>query len=662
MPQPSKPPTPESVIGSIRKEDVKGQTASTNIVVNNASSLDMGNSRVLSPRPLPPGLKPKYLRYNRWDVEGSQVPGVAEWSESAEPLPRPPVLPDDHPFNVTIRSHKSLFKIVSPLDNELFEFLLLSHPNDAFVESVCQGFREGFWPWASIENDGYPITNDQAQGAASSEEKRQFLVEQKDHERKMDRFSEKFEGELLPGMYCMPIFAVPKGSDSFRLVTHQSFGPYSLNSMTPPHERAFPLDNMIRLGDLLLRAHRNKSPSEQLILWKCDISEAYRLLPVHFLWQLKQVVTVEGGRYVDRCVAFGGKRSGDLFIAFMSLVLWIAENVGGVVNPSAYCDDSFGVDRIEKDGMEWYAPYAMLMPPSQARMLTLWDELRIPHKKKKQLSGSTLTIIGIEVDANALTLTLPSSRKQELLNELDRFIFAIGQPGKRRRLKDYQMLAGWINWALNVFPLVRPCLSNLYAKLRGLTRLQDKVKMTRAISDDLEWGKGHIERSSGIYIITARDWKLSEADYVAYADACLTGLGFWIPKHHLGFYAEVPYGTPTEWIYFREMWAVLSALCYAVEDQQLRGKKLLIYTDNTNTRDAFHTLSADPTHNHIMKKAADLLISSDNQLRVLHIDGELNIVADALSRHQLERAISIDPAINCHHFLPPRDALGETLQ
>lgn len=99
------------------------------------------------------------------------------------------------------------------------------------------------------------MVNDQSEVPTPSDEKKKFLLEQKDHEMEMGRYSEGFEGELQPGMYSMPVFAVPKGESAFRLVTHQSYGQYSLNSITPPHEKAFPLDNMIRLGDLLIRAH-----------------------------------------------------------------------------------------------------------------------------------------------------------------------------------------------------------------------------------------------------------------------------------------------------------------------------------------------------------------------------------------------------------------------
>ena len=35
-------------------------------------------------------------------------------------------------------------------------------------------------------------------------------------------------------------------------------------------------------------------------------------------------------------------------------------------------------------------------------------------------------------------------------------------------LRDFQHLAGWFNWALNVYPLLKPSLSNVYAKMGHL--------------------------------------------------------------------------------------------------------------------------------------------------------------------------------------------------
>lgn len=56
--------------------------------------------------------------------------------------------------------------------------------------------------------------------------------------------------------------------------------------------------------------------------------------------------------------------------------------------------------------------------PEAKRLLDLWDELGIPHKQKKQVHGSPLTIIGINVDPNSMTFTLPPAAKQHLIDKL----------------------------------------------------------------------------------------------------------------------------------------------------------------------------------------------------------------------------------------------------
>jgi hypothetical protein len=88
------------------------------------------------------------------------------------------------------------------------------------------------------------------------------------------------------------------------------------------------------------------------------------------------------------------------------LVAWIAKNEYEIYDLGTYSDDSFGVEFA--GDVTYYKPYNQYMPTNQVKLLELWDVLGIPHKIHKQVSGKILTIIGIEVDANALTLALPS--------------------------------------------------------------------------------------------------------------------------------------------------------------------------------------------------------------------------------------------------------------
>lgn len=100
-------------------------------------------------------------------------------------------------------------------------------------------------------------------------------------------------------MYSMPIHAVPKEGGKFRLITNHSMGEFSLNSMIAKEDIAgVTLDNVQDLGDAICE-FRHHHPNDLLHIWKADVSEAYRHMPMHPLWQIKQVISFEGERRVD---------------------------------------------------------------------------------------------------------------------------------------------------------------------------------------------------------------------------------------------------------------------------------------------------------------------------------------------------------------------------
>jgi hypothetical protein len=416
------------------------------------------------------------------------------------------------------------------------------------------------------------------------------------------------------------------------------------------------MDTLARLGDQLLRLVKDLKPGEFIIIWKSDVSEAYRLLPVAMPWQTKQINFIEGFHHVDRCVAFGGRRSGDLYIAFMSLILWIAQEKRKVRKPNGFMDDVYSIQIAGQES--FHLTLQKSVPTDQAKMLNLWDDLGIPYKAHKQQHGRVLTVLGIEVNTDKLTFTLPDEKREELIRELGRFIFDKQHRAPRRPLKDFQTLAGWLNWSFNVFPLLWHSLSNVYAKLRGLTKPNQRVTVSRAISNDLAWARGHIANSSGVYLLKANDWDPSLADLTIYTDACLTGMGFYLPKEKIGYQAKVPIDVPTDGIFYREHWAVYSALHYATVKLEMKNQKITIFTDNLNSVDIYNTLHALPTYNDLLKASVDLLLSSNCQLRVLHVPGEENTIANALSRDDADRAYLFQSDLVILHFEPPRVTLG----
>ncbi|KAI0092911.1 hypothetical protein BDY19DRAFT_903634 [Irpex rosettiformis] len=150
------------------------------------------------------------------------------------------------------------------------------------------------------------------------------------------------------------------------------------------------------------------------------MSNAYRLLPMHPLWQIKQVINIGGMRRVDRCCYFGSRSSPDLWCTFMSLVLWISIHVCGIEGLLAYMDDNFAFD--PEPELHFYEPYNTFFPHKQVAVLDLWDYLNIPHTCAKQLYDRTLTIIGFSVDSDLMVISLPTESTDLLVSAIRDFV------------------------------------------------------------------------------------------------------------------------------------------------------------------------------------------------------------------------------------------------
>lgn len=318
-------------------------------------------------------------------------------------------------------------------------------------------------------------------------------------------------------------------------------------------------------------------------------------------------------------------------------------NICGIERLATYVDDSSGCNLA--GDTTYYEPYDRLMPRDQTTLLDLWDSLGIPHKEKKQVSGTPLPIIGISVDPNAMTLTLPLEARQRLLEEL---AIWSAEPRKAERprdgsklsknskkpvhfkLKRWQKMGGWANYSFNVYPLLKVFLNNFYAKLKGKAKPDQRIYTNTAVRADFRWAKVHIEASNGVHVLKSRSWDESDADYTFYCDASLEGMGYWDTNRNSGYYAPVSIfpDAPRDLIFHFEALCVLSALTH-IHQNSRPGRRIIIHTDSSNTFDIFNSLRCQPAYNHILKSAVDILIAGSHDFRVLHVPGVENSIADA---------------------------------
>ncbi|OSC96137.1 hypothetical protein PYCCODRAFT_1429273, partial [Trametes coccinea BRFM310] len=138
-------------------------------------------------------------------------------------------LRDDVPRS-TLTVHSHLFSIITPAKVDVLERLLESHPNQPLVHEIRQ-------------------------------------------EEEMARcYSPPFTGDLLPGMFSMPVHAVPKPhSEKLRFMNNHSAGSFSLNIMIDKRSVGMRPDNVQDLAHNLLH-FRKSFANTPVHLSKSDIS------------------------------------------------------------------------------------------------------------------------------------------------------------------------------------------------------------------------------------------------------------------------------------------------------------------------------------------------------------------------------------------------------
>lgn len=89
--------------------------------------------------------------------------------------------------------------------------------------------------------------------------------------------------------------------------------------------------------------------------------------------------------------------------------------------------------------------------------------------------------------------------QDKLLEAISLFV----HQGAQCPLRDFQWLAGYLNWALNVYPMLHPGLSALYAKMAGKQHQNALLWINCNVVCKLCWFTGHVHASSGVHFLSS---------------------------------------------------------------------------------------------------------------------------------------------------------------
>ncbi|KAK4698874.1 hypothetical protein P7C70_g7395, partial [Phenoliferia sp. Uapishka_3] len=266
---------------------------------------------------------------------------------------------------------------------------------------------------------------------------------------------------------------------------------------------------------------------------------------------------------------------------------------------------------------------------------------------KKALFGRVLTVTGIVVNLDLLTVSLPPAAVEKFALEVDDFL---SFKGRNPPLRRWRHIAGWANWALGVRPLARPLLSPVYVKLgrpdgKPKNASYAGVFLNKPVEFSLLALVADLRTSDALSLLDPglTEWDQSDADIVVYTDACLlcddktgSGFGFWFDyqgqRRH--YYSRVPYSFQR--IPFAEGITVAAAIKEIVNLKFPGIQRVMVRTDSSPVVYAYDAGAAQDT---IFSPMRTLLLRSfidirkgKFDLRALHVSGKDNELADDLSR------------------------------
>lgn len=233
-----------------------------------------------------------------------------------------------------------------------------------------------------------------------------------------------------------------------------------------------------------------------------------------------------------------------------------------------------------------------------------------------------------------MTISLSDKKRLSLANELLKFSKQLSHP-----LVAWSQMTGWANWGLNCFPLGRWALQSSWDKA-GKTIRNAQVPSNSSTREDLDWlGKIRISWD-GRQLLDSFFWKIDDADFTMFCNECPSGLGMWIPKTAEASTFSIP--PPSRDIY----WAELAAVVSCIKLGSLRtGKTIVVFTDSENVVNLFSSHRAISTVRLMFMFAIDLMLEYNLDVKVKHIPGEQNVIADCLSRDNLTIAKAKVPAL-----------------
>ena len=245
------------------------------------------------------------------------------------------------------------------------------------------------------------------------------------------------------------------------------------------------------------------------LLCKCDITDAFKLIPIHpSLWGYYGMKW-NGKYYFYTRLVFGSRSSPALFDQLSVAVCWTLEKNYGLNNILHLLDDFLLICGPKSDANS-----------QMTKMLKVFEKLKIPLNERKTFGPSTsLEYLGIILDSKTMIAKLPQEKLVRITEMLSTFI-------NRRTCTKREMLSllGHLHYACKVMIPGRSFVSYLLTLAHSVHELHHRVTLNAGCREDISMWCRFMHQWNGVSFFL-EDNVITSSDFHLFTDASST-IGF----------------------------------------------------------------------------------------------------------------------------------------
>lgn len=514
---------------------------------------------------------------------------------------------------------------------------LMRHPDPDYVNYLLKGFHNGFD--TKVQNTLLP--NKICKNLQSAL-KQKYIVD--------ELIEKEISKGFLSGPYSKPPFtsyrvspigvAEGKYSKKKRLIVdlsapHNKVDHPSINELINKDQCSL---NYVTIDDAIKYIVQC---GKGALMCKTDISDAFKLIPIlPSQYHLFCVQWRERYYYYTR-LAFGSRSSPKIFDQFSSAICWIAQHNYDINFILHLLDDFLTIDKPDYDADR-----------TMALLTLIFRKLNVPLASHKTMGPTTvIEYLGIILDTEKMEARLPVDKVTRISSFLDSFLHR-----RSCTKRELLQLLGHLNFASRVILPGRTFVSYLLQIASSVKELYHYVYINAGCREDILMWKLFLQQWNGISMFH-ENCKTKAADMELYTDASSTqGFGGYFQGH---WFCDQ---WPNEISNMEEQklsmaWLELYPIVVAaiLWGHFWHKKRIVFYCDNLGTVQIIQKgRSKIPFIMKLMRRLTWCAMKYNFCVYAEHIPGVKNVIADALSRFQINKFKQLAPmAQEIPHQCPP---------